>query len=227
MNEEEQYLGETPYVPPTQGESAFNCPSCGAYAKQSWHSGGYRGRTGSFVSIYQLQLGRCSHCNEDSLWLDGRLLSPEMSVVGPPNRDLDDDIKDDYREAASIVERSPRGAAALLRLCIQKLCQQLGEPGKKLNADIANLVKKGLSPTTQRALDIVRVIGNEAVHPGQMNIKDDKDDTKTAHQLFALVNLIAREMITLPREIEELYEELPESKREAIEKRNSSETEQT
>jgi len=152
------------------------------------------------------------------------MVYPEVTAVEAPNPDLPDEIRQDYLEAASIVDKSPGGAAALLRLCIQKLCQELGEPGKNLNTDIRNLVEKGLSPTTQRALDIVRVIGNEAVHPGQMDIKDDPE---TAHQLFGLVNLIAREMISVPAQIQQFYEKLPESKREAIEKRNASEEEQT
>src|SRR5688500_789233 len=101
--------------------------------------------------------------------------------------------------ATSILNRSRRATAARLRLCIQKLCIQLGEPGNNINNDIASLVKKGLSVTMQQALDSVRVIGNDAVHPGEMDLKDDRD---TALKLFTLVNLIAHRMITEPREVE-------------------------
>ncbi len=46
--------------------------------------------------------------------------------------------------------------------------KQLGNPGEDINADIAALVKDGLwADLLQRALDVVRVTGNEAVHPGQ------------------------------------------------------------
>lgn len=134
-----------------------------------------------------------------------------------PNSDLREDIKVDYLEARSIVNKSPRGAAALLRLCIQKLCEQLGESGKDINTDIGNLVQKGLHSTIQKSLDIVRVIGNDAVHPGQIDLKDDID---TANKLFELVNLIAQVMITEPKAIDELYTALPESKRKAIEERD-------
>lgn len=54
------------------------------------------------------------------------------------------DIKDDFQEAADIVGRSPRGATALLRLCIQKLMPSIGGKGKDLNADIAKLTNEGL-----------------------------------------------------------------------------------
>lgn len=126
------------------------------------------------------------------------------------------DVRADYEEAWSIVALSPRGAAALLRLCIQKLCEHLGEKGK-LDDAIAALVKKGLDARVQKALDIVRVIGNESVHPGQMDLRDDPD---TATELFRLINLIVEVMISQPKHIETMYSGLPESRRQAIEKRD-------
>ena len=69
----------------------------------------------------------------------------------------------------------------------------------------------------QHALDAVRVIGNEAVHPGTLDLKDDRD---TAMRLFGLMNIIAEQMISNPKHIKELYDKLPESKRTAIEKRD-------
>src|SRR5690606_21230987 len=128
--------------------------------------------------------------------------------------DLDKDIVGVYNAAASILHKSPRGAAALLRLAVQKLCKQLGEPGKNINADIGNLVKKGLSPTIQQALDALRVIGNESVHPGQIDLRDDP---ATAQALFRLLNKIAETMITEPRQIKEIYDKIPNSKKKAIE----------
>jgi hypothetical protein len=134
-----------------------------------------------------------------------------------PNPDLPEEIKADYEEARTIISRSPRGACALLRLCVQKLCGFLGESGKDVNADIAALVKKGLNPKIQKSLDIVRVIGNEAVHPGQIDLRDQPT---TATQLCSLLNVIADAMITQPRAIESLYAGLPETKLQQIEQRD-------
>jgi hypothetical protein len=105
----------------------------------------------------------------------------------------------------------------LLRLAIQKLCAALGEKGKNIDDDIASLVKKGLSSLVQKPLDAVRVIGNEAVHPGTLDLKDDRD---TATELFGLVNIIAEQMISIPKHVEEVYGKIPEDKRKAIEKRD-------
>jgi hypothetical protein len=147
-----------------------------------------------------------------------RLVHPTGSTAPPANEDLPPEVLQDYEEAGRIAAESPRGAAALLRLAIQKLCIHLGEKGKNIDDDIASLVKKGLNPTTQKALDAVRVIGNEAVHPGTLDLKDDRD---IAIKLFKLVNVIAEQMISNPKHVEEVYGQLPEGKRKAIEKRDS------
>jgi hypothetical protein len=142
-----------------------------------------------------------------------------MRYAEAPSNDLPSDIRADYEEASEIVDLSPRGAAALLRLAIQKLCCHLGEKGKNINDDIASLVSKGLLPIVQQSLDALRVIGNDAVHPGTIDLRDDR---ATAMQLFALVNFIANQMITHPRQAREIYGKLPSEKRDAIEKRDGS-----
>ncbi|NPB08238.1 MAG: DUF4145 domain-containing protein, partial [Aquificae bacterium] len=132
--------------------------------------------------------------------------------------DMPEDVKEDYEEARLVVEVSPRSAAALLRLALQKLMKHLGESGKNLNDDIANLVKKGLPEKIQKTLDAVRVIGNNAVHPGELDLRDDKE---TALALFDLLNMIVEVMITQPKKVNEIYDKLPKGAKEAIEKRDS------
>jgi Domain of unknown function (DUF4145) len=127
-------------------------------------------------------------------------------------------VRRDYEEASTILDVSPRGAAALLRLAVQKLCKELDESGENLNADIASLVRKGLDVRVQKALDAVRVIGNNAVHPGQIDLRDDR---ATAETLFSLVNLICEKMITEPKHVDEVYARLPEAARKAIEQRDA------
>ncbi|KWF60029.1 DUF4145 domain-containing protein [Burkholderia pseudomultivorans] len=167
--------------------------------------------------IGNVHLSECYNCRGVAIWVHDRLVYPEIAPSILPNDDLSEDVKADFIEARSILSVSPRGAAALLRLAVQKLCVQLGEPGKHIDTDIASLVKKGLSPKIQRALDIVRVVGNESVHPGEIDVRDD---VETAAKLLTLVNLVAEQMITHPREVDSLYEMLPQSKRDAIDRRD-------
>lgn len=164
-----------------------------------------------------LHISRCFVCGKFGLWVHNRLVDPVPMPAVQPNADLPDDIASDFNEARSIVDASPRGAAALLRLCVQKLCSHLGEKGRSIDDDIASLVKKGLAPVVQKSLDVVRVIGNEAVHPGTMDLRDD---ASTASSLFGLVNAIAEQMLTHPKHVQGLYDKLPQSKRDAIDKRD-------
>jgi hypothetical protein len=142
------------------------------------------------------------------------------AVIAPlPNNDIPSEIKADYEEARNISSQSPRGAAALLRLCIQKLCKHLGEKGDNINDDIGSLVSKGLPVKVQKALDLVRVVGNNAVHPGEMNLNDTPE---VANKLFGLVNIIADVMISQPKQVDELYDSvLPEASKKGIVKRDS------
>ena len=173
----------------------------------------------SHLEAVNLSLSRCFNCKKIAVWVYDRLLFPPELHAEEPNVDIPEDILRDYEEASSILNLSPRGAAALLRLAIQKLCRFLGEKGENINEDIASLVKKGLSPIIQKALDVVRVVGNEAVHPGRLDLRDDMD---TASKLFRLVNLIAEQMISHPKHVKDMYEGLvPESKKKEIERRDS------
>src|SRR5450830_145456 len=125
--------------------------------------------------------------------------------------------KADYLEARSILSRSPKGAAALLRLTVQKLLPHIGGEGKHIDADIANLVQQGLHVQVQQALDSCRVIGNNAVHPGEMNISDSPE---IAANIFELVNFIVDNRISQPKKIQAIYSALPQKNLSAIENRD-------
>lgn len=169
----------------------------------------------------KIAVSTCSQCSEPTLWADRQLVFPKTLSAQPPNPDLGSNIIDIYHEASSIVTDSPKGAAALLRLALQKLLRQLGKSGQNINQDIQELVSEGLSPKIQQALDLVRVIGNHAVHPGEIDLDDNRE---VAEKLFQILNFIAEEMITKPRELEDLYNStIPENTREHIRRRDGGE----
>jgi hypothetical protein len=257
------------YVPPSVKETAFNCPHCGALAKQAWCDTFARGKevkrplpiivgeggaeefnwseiededlkkkltewankmatgvpflelikdgTRLHQQLHNVNLSICFNCNKLAVWIYDRLAYPHTGEAPAANPDMPDDIRRDYEEAGTILDQSPRGAAALIRLAIQKLCKELGQPGKNINDDIGALVKGGLDPRVQQALDAVRVIGNSAVHPGQIDLRDDR---ATAETLFKLLNLIVDKTISEPKHVAEVYASLPEGAVKAIEKRD-------
>lgn len=203
--------------PPSIDETSFECPHCGALAKQFWSTLWARdmppddhprwlspkeyeklvndekddekrlenyhiaekiqslrpflcrkGETGYGRRVRNLHISSCHNCREIALWKGQGLIWPTRGSVPRPNADMRRDALVDYEEASEIVDQSPRGAAALLRLAIQKICIALGCEGQNLNSDIGLLVAKGLDVRVQQALDVVRVVGNNAVHPGEL-----------------------------------------------------------
>jgi hypothetical protein len=164
-----------------------------------------------------LNIASCHNCKKKTIWIDNMYAYPDV-VAEEANPDMPEPVKQLYNEAGLIYNKSPRAACALLRLAIDRLCNELGETDRDINKNIGALVKRGLPQFIQQALDIVRVVGNKAVHPGQ--IAFDVDDKGTATMLMRLLNIIVERMITEPNEIDSLYQELPESIKTSIENRD-------
>ena len=146
-----------------------------------------------------------------------KIVYPDLPIAPLPISEMPEAVKDLYNEANSIINRSPRGACALLRLAIQTLIKELGENEKNLNQAIGKLVKRSLPHKIQKALDTVRVIGNEAIHPGVIDIKDNP---KIAHSLFNLLNIICEKMIKELQTIDNLFDGLPIEQKKAISERD-------
>ncbi len=224
----------TEYFPPTYASDRFHCPfqGCGVFAQQLWGDLAYLQQkvpfsvTSRLIGSDRIQgfsVSKCARCLQFSIWRisDQKLVFPVIQATILPNPDLPDDCKVDFEEARSISFNSPRGSAALLRLTIQKLCEDLLKTKiRDLDKAIGQLVEKGLSKKIQKALDTVRVIGNNAVHPGKIDLRDNQE---IVNALFGLVNLIAEVMITQEKHVNKLYDSLPPESLEGIERRDENE----
>jgi hypothetical protein len=208
------------HYPPKHQVKQFHCIHCGVYAAQDWKELWFKTFQG-FSAHQALDYCICSHCRKWSYWYEGRMVIPVEAPVPPPHTDMPAACLSEYDEARSIVVLSPRAAAALLRLALQKLMTELGEKGKNINDDIGSLVAKGLPVLVQQALDFCRVVGNNAVHPGEIEINDTPE---IAHNLFAMMNFIVEDRIARPKQIQALYAQLPEGARNAIEARDAAKT---
>jgi hypothetical protein len=199
---------------------------CGVLAGQAWDQ--LLMRPGMGITAIDCWRCQCHNCEKHSFWreevMGGRLIDPVVGGGPRPHVDMPEDARNDYEEARTIVALSPRGACALLRLAVQKLCGELGESGENIDKDIANLVDKGLDIEVQQALDSLRVIGNNAVHPGEMDLTDD---TETATALFSLLNFIVEDRIAQPKKRRAIFDKLPEGAKAAIRRRDGRETEAT
>jgi hypothetical protein len=130
---------------------------------------------------------------------------------------MPNEIKALYNEALSVLDLSPKAAAALMRLAIQNLMPLIGADKGNLDKNIAKLVGEGLLLEVQQALDYCRVIGNNAVHPNELNLDDTPD---MARAMFDMINFIVEEKIAKPKRVKELFDRLPSGALEAIEKRD-------
>ena len=216
---------------------AFQCPVCSGFSSHLWTynpidiNGDYN------ESIKFIIIAQCQACNQFSIWITNEirisssglvlyssgttltLIFPNVAEGIPePNSDMPDDVKEIYIEAGEVLNISPRASAALSRLAIEKLVAHLNAQGKDLNTQIGSLVSKGMPIEIQQMLDSVRVIGNNAVHPGQIDIKDNKE---LALSLLSFINLIVDNRITQPKKILDTYTLVPESYRNSIERRDN------
>ena len=64
----------------------------------------------------------------------------------------------------------------------------------------------GLPPRIQQAMDSVRVVGNEAIHPGEIQVSEQP---QMVLAMFNLVSLVVDSMITQPKAVETIYGSLP------------------
>jgi hypothetical protein len=214
------------YVAPERNKDSFTCPHCHTVSLMRWSFHHFNEdmnkvvevRTGGKEYLNELYIAKCVNCGKKIIWINKNYVYPDI-IAEEPNSDMPESVKQLYNEAGLIYNKSPRAACALLRLAIDRLCNELGETDRDINKNIGSLVKKGLPQSVQQALDVVRVVGNKAVHPGMISF--DVDDKNTATMLMRLLNIITERMITEPKEIESLYEGLPESVKESITKRDN------
>ena len=218
------------YIEPKLKLTVYTCPHCQTISQHEWQVSLFQedineaasqkaGGQKSEKQINHTSIARCISCGNKSLWQNENLVYPLVAIFPKPNSEMSISVLSLYNEAGEISNKSPRGACALLRLAIQLLCKELGEEGKDINTDVKNLVKKGLPEIVKQSLDIVRVVGNKAAHPGQIEL--DVDNPETAESLFELVNLIVEYMIAMPKRVRGMYNKLPNGAKDAIEKRDS------
>lgn len=143
----------------------------------------------------------------------------EKDLPPKPHKDMPESMIDDFEEARNVFPHSARSAVALLRLALQKLCKELGQKGEHINTDIKSLVAKGIPEHIQQSFDIVRIVGNETVHPGTINVRDNPE---IALELFDFINIIVEELIAKKKRIKQRYDTMPEDKLKGIKNRDKS-----
>ena len=164
--------------------------------------------------VQNVSISYCFNCNEMCLWVYDRLVWPRREGFPEPKLHAPPKVRRESEEASQILEASPRGAAALLRIAIEKLCKELGVSGESLKDDIAFFVREDMDARVQKVLDAAQIIESNAMRPSQIGLGEDR---ATAETLSGLVNLICEKMIMEPRHLQEVHTKVREDARTGME----------
>jgi hypothetical protein len=202
-------------------ENTFVCPHCGALSVHDWVEL-QKYRNGSFIHGLDMALCINPDCLQYSLWKDQKMIFPNKVIAPKAHIDMPENVKEIFNEAREVMNVSPRAAAALLRVSLEKLTEVLGEKEGSLNTRIGNLSSQGLPQRVVNSLDIVRITANEGgSHSGAIDLTGE-DNSEAVSRLFWLVNLIVEKTITEPKEIGIMFEGLPENKKAGVKQRDNN-----
>jgi hypothetical protein len=215
------------YIPPAPNVDPMTCPLCGTLADQDWRLlyslpiWSSADNAAHFTKVKDTLRCRCNACKGYSLWVGDRMADPPATAGPPPPEEMPDPVRELYEEARAVATVSPRAAAALLRVALERLTAHLGHGDKKLNDAIGALVAEGrLAPDLQQAMDALRVTGNDASHPGEVRLDDEAGGVQA---LFEIVNVLVERLVSIPTRISKIYDALPPAKRQQIEERDARE----
>ncbi|WP_103652639.1 DUF4145 domain-containing protein [Bacillus thuringiensis] len=167
----------------------------------------------------------CNKCDSNTYWLkslDGDELQVHpfnFSDYPQPHVDMPDHIRKTFKEAGSVMHLSLGSSAALARLTLENLLIHLGYEDGNLNAKIGNVIKNGdIGKRTEKALDVIRVYGNSGAHSGIIDLEEKPWVPST---LLKLINLVVDDLITAPKEIDDMFDAMPKGVKDGIAKRNA------
>jgi hypothetical protein len=204
---------------PTLGAPSFECPRCNEEAQQTWHwllsrpnkefargpDGSLRGKApngaapdgtdGKLREEGGLSMAVCQSCKKPSLWLQDAMVYPHATRIRGPAADMPVLAKEYYNEARNVCDASPRAAAALLRMALEALCDEVESEGSDLASKVAFLTNEGLPPAVLEGIGMLNLLGRDTRHAGLI---DPDQDRVHADALFKVLNIVVEYAITLP-----------------------------
>jgi hypothetical protein len=143
-----------------------------------------------FDTEYGLYKGRWQHYNHKEVkrW---RLVPNSFAKVFPSY--IPQSITQDYEEACSIIEESPKASATLARRCLQGMIRDFWNVnGATLFKEIES-IKDKVDTLTWQSIDATRKIGNIGAHMEKdINLIIDVNP-KEAHALIKLIEILIKD----------------------------------
>lgn len=191
------------------------CERCGAKTALEWIL--LTPKSTPRANVGRVHQAICFGCYQSFIAFGNSIVFPKMSIGDVPSEDMPELVRIEYEEARIVGASSPRAAGALLRLAIEKLVDDLVQGGDSLDMKIGILVETGrIRQQLAEMLDVVRVIGNNAVHPGQIDLNETPEVIEI---LFKLVNAIVEQTISIERLVRNAQTLLPANALAGIEQR--------
>lgn len=205
---------------------AYQCPYChvvcyddGTIKKsiyESFEHSGILNISDTDSGAIVLTLTRCPNCKNIAVELASHYKAPKKITpyAYPPANAIElpsyipASICQDYLEALSIVNLSPKASATLSRRCLQGMIHDFWNVRQKnLNAEISAL--KGIVPAAQwEAMDALRKVGNIGAHMEKdINVIVDVSPNEAA-SLLRLIELLIQKWYIARHDEERLLSEI-------------------
>ena len=149
------------------------------------------------AAIFDIDMYSCPTCNKVSFVANGKKLLKDISIPLFPNslakqfpNYIPKSIREDYEEAYSILNLSPKASATLARRCLQGMIRDFWGITKSRLIDEINELQSKVTPSQWKAIDSVRSIGNIGAHmEKQVDLIIDVEPNE-AEKLLKLIELL-------------------------------------
>ena len=211
--------------------SSYNCPFCGitlpvtddthqvnypSFSNGTGHGYSINGAytTNDCISIDMYKCPECKNISVIASSLGKGFKKPFRVLVNPTSSAkqypdyIPKAIRDDYEEAYSIVNLSPKASATLSRRCLQGMIRDFWNIKKSKLADAINELQNKVTSSQWKAIDSVRKIGNIGAHMESDINTIVEVDSGEAEKLLKLIELLIDKWYITRHDEEQLFLEI-------------------
>lgn len=117
------------YIAPNLDMNSFTCPYCNTLSQQVSDSGrayffkdkydfNYFNPGGKHVKI---EITTCQSCLNYHVWINGKMVIPNVTNIPMPLEDMPNDIKELYNEARDVFPHSKRATSCIIKISITEI----------------------------------------------------------------------------------------------------------